>query len=188
MAKNAKNPVKKTVKKSTYKVDVLAANNAYKAHVRSVGKGLRVLKGILTDEVKTNPALKPMLNHIKKVLADPKLYEQINKHVRRSTAEKTKGQTTPYFILQKLYAQKEGKPLTKVEKKPTKKGKASQVKSDSSKENKTVSKGSIKKNVPSLQGQKVAELRKIAKNLNINKVSTLNKADLIQAIKTANAA
>ena len=186
MKANVKTNAKKTVKKSTYKVDVLAANQAYKSHVRSVGKGLRVLKGILTDEVKTNPALKPMLNHIKKVLNNTEMYEEINSTVRRSTSEKSKGLTTPYFILQKLYAQKEGKPLVKEVKKP--KGKASKVKSDSSKESRTVTKGSIKKNTPTLQSQTVTELRKIAKGLKVQKVTTLKKAQLIEAIKVANAA
>lgn len=102
-ASNKKANNKKTSKPSTYKVDVIANNRTFKDAVRSTGKGLRVLKAALRDNVEA----KPMLRQIDKILKDEVLYKQLDKDVRRITKGENKGKTCPFYILQAVYKMKQ---------------------------------------------------------------------------------
>lgn len=157
--------------KSTYKVDVLKANTTFKNACRSTGKGLRVLKSALKDDKE----FLPMVRQIDKILNDKtqKLYKEIDKNVQRIKTGDNKGKTCPYYILQAVYKQKEGKSFKK---------------NNSTKTKTKVSVNKPKnapKNAPKLQSQTVKQLRAMASELSLNVPSQIKKADLITMIKKA---
>lgn len=160
--------------KSTYKVDVIQNNKAYKNACRSVNKGLKMLKYALDGEV----GAKPMIAQIDRVLKDPKLYEEVHKNVRRINKGANKGKTCPFYILQAIYKLKEGKTLTNDKPQNT-------VKVTVKKTAKPKNEVKPVNNAKSLQKQTVKELTKIANDLSINVPTNTKKADLISLIKKA---
>lgn len=168
--------------KSTYNVDVLQNNKIFKEAVRSTGKGLRILKAALQDK----PEATPMLRQIDKILNDSsqKLYKEIDKNVQRNKDGQNKGKTCPFWILQAVYRQKEGKAL-KSNNRPTKTVKVTVKNAPAKKQNAKNAKKQPANNAKSLQGQTVAELKKIASELSLNVPTQIKKADLITMIKKA---
>ena len=84
----------KVAKVLNYKADVLGTNDRFKSSVRTTGTGIKML--LADDKVVSNPALKAFLNTLRK---DDAKYLSFDKKVR-----KIKGNTTPFFILQKAYS------------------------------------------------------------------------------------
>jgi len=150
------NSSKNNNKPSTYKVDVIQANKTFKDAVRSTGKGLRILKTALKDNVEA----KPMLRQIEKILKDEVLYKQLDKNVRRIAKGDNKGKTCPFYILQAVYKMKEGK-------------------------SNTVTKSEPKTNLKPIAEVKVTELKAKAKAKGIKGYTKMKREELITALKAA---
>ena len=82
------------VVKLNYKLDVLGTNSRLKGSVRTTGTGIRIL--LADDNVVSNKVLKSFLVNLKK---DDNAYKAFDRKVR-----KIKGNTSPFFILQKAYS------------------------------------------------------------------------------------